>query len=165
MNSRTNGGIRRVSLPTCVVLAVAACTAAPVAERDPGAELLEIHEQVLEAHRTGDVDLWMVAEADEYVSANAGSITFPTLAERRAMREPYLRSTTFDVYRDVTEPVVEVSPDGQLGWVIAQVEVAGTQIAPDSSTTPIEAVFAWIELYRKVDGQWKLVGNVSNRQN
>jgi hypothetical protein len=165
MNSRTIGGIRRALQPTCVVLAITACTAAPVADRDPGAELLAIHEQVLEAHRTGDVDLWMGTEVDEFVSANAGSITFPTLAERRAMREPYLRSTTFDVYHDVREPVVEVSPDGQLGWVIVQVEVAGTQIMPDSSTAAIEAVWAWIELYRKVDGQWKLVGNVSNRQN
>ncbi|HUE89405.1 MAG TPA: nuclear transport factor 2 family protein [Vicinamibacterales bacterium] len=165
MNSRTTGGIRQALPLMCFVFAATACTAAPVDERDPGAELLEIHEQVLEAHRTGDVDLWMGAETDEFVSANAGSITFPTLAERRAMREPYLRSTTFDVYRDVTEPVVEVSPDGQLGWVIVQVEVAGTQIAPDSSTASIQAVWAWIELYRKVDGQWKLVGNVSNRQN
>jgi hypothetical protein len=46
-----------------------------------------------------------------------------------------------------------------------QVEVAGTQIMPDSTTAPVQAVWAWIELYRKVDGQWKLVGNVSNRQN
>lgn len=144
------------------ILLFTACSAGQTAD-DPVADLLGMHEQVLEAHRTGDVGLWLSMESDAYVSANGGRITSPTLAERRAMREPYLSSTTFDVYRDLSDPVVEVSPDGQLGWVIAQVEVKGTQTT-DSTTTPIDDVWAWIELYRRIDGEWKVVGNVSNRQ-
>jgi ketosteroid isomerase-like protein len=147
-----------------LALFLSACSGAPGGEGESRAQLLAMHEQVLEAHRTGDVERWMAVEDDDYVSANGGTITFPTTGERRAMREPYLLSTSFEVYRDLQDPIVEVSPDGQLGWVIAQVEMRGTQTSSDSSTHPIEAVWAWIELYRKVDGAWKLVGNVSNRQ-
>jgi len=157
-------GIRSMSLRALVGIALAACSAPEPPGQDPAADLLAIHQRVLEAHRSGDVEGWMDVEGDEYVSANGGSITFPSLAERRAMREPYLRSTTFDAYRDLSEPIVEVSPDGQLGWVIAQVEVKGTRMTTDSTTATIEDVWAWIELYRKIDGQWKMVGNVSNRR-
>lgn len=147
-----------------LALSLSACSRPSDGEGESRAQLLAMHEQVLEAHRTGDVEQWMAVEGDDYISANGGTITFPTTGERRGMREPYLLSTSFEVYRDLQDPIVEVSPDGQLGWVIAQVEMRGTQASSDSSTHPIEAVWAWIELYRKVDGAWKLVGNVSNRQ-
>jgi hypothetical protein len=143
---------------------VAGCSPAPPTSDDAKAELLALHAQVLDAHRRGDVEPWMRAEADEFVSANGGEITFPTAEERRAARTPYLASTSFEVYRDLVTPVVEVSPDGLLGWVIAQVEVRGTRTAADSTTTPVADVWAWIELYRRIDGEWKMVGNVSNRK-
>ena len=128
------------------------------------ARLLAMHEEVLEAHRTGDVGAWLALEADEYVSANNGTVTFPTKADREANRTPYLAATTFLVYQDVRRPVVRVSADGTLGWLIAEVEVRGTQVIEDGGSTRIEAVWAWIELYRKDAGEWRLVGNVSNRR-
>ena len=83
---------------------------------------------------------------------------------RRAAREPYLRATTFSVYKDVRTPIVTISDDGTLGWLITEVEVRGTHVAEDGTETPVEAIWAWIELYRKRDGQWTMVGNVSNRR-
>ncbi len=124
--------------------------------------LLALHEQVLNAHRTGDVDSWMAVEGDRYVSANNGSISFPTTDQRRAGREPYLAATTFTVYRDLRPPVVRVSDDGSQGWVMAEVEIRGTRVSGEVETA-VEAVWAWIELYEKQAGEWKLVGNVSNR--
>jgi hypothetical protein len=147
-----------------IFVALGAACAAPSVSPDAEQRLLALHEAVLEAHRTGNVDLWMSVEGDEYVSANGGAITFPSAAERRAMRTPYLAATTFDSYRDTRDPVVRVSDDGTLGWVIAEVEVAGARLGGDSTLTPIHETWAWIELYRKVDGEWKLVGNVSNRR-
>jgi hypothetical protein len=140
----------------------AGCTAGPDLEAE-AAELRTLHERVLEAHRTGDVDGWMALEADEYVSANGGAITFPTATDRRAARAAYLSTTTFTVYRDLRPPVVRLSQDGVLGWLIAEVEVRGTQMS-DSGQTPVDAIWAWIELYEKDSGTWRLVGNVSNRR-
>ena len=124
--------------------------------------LLALHEQVLDAHRTGDLEAWMAVEGDRYVSANNGSISFPTAAERKAGRGPYLNATTFTVYRDLRPPVVRVSEDGSLGWVIAEVEIQGIQRS-EQGETAIEAVYAWIELYENRSDGWSLIGNVSNR--
>ena len=124
--------------------------------------LREMHATVLCAHLENDVDSWLATEAESFVSANRGEIRYADPETRRRMREPYLESVRFTTYRDLREPIVEVSDDGTLGWVIVEVELSGVHTADDGSETPIEGVFAWIELYRKQDGRWLCVGNVSN---
>lgn len=144
------------------VLCLAACAQEPLAEHE--ARLLAMHEAVLEAHRANDVAAWMALEGEDYVSANGGTISFPTAAEREAMRAPYLASASFEVYRDLRAPVVRISDDATLGWVIVEVEVRGTQRAEDGTTVPVDAIWAWIELYERVGGAWRMTGNVSNRR-
>ena len=149
-------------LPLVLILA-----AAPLSAQDSSVdarELLRLHEELLEAHRTGDVDRWMDIEADAYVSVNGGRITRPTPEDRWEGRSRYLASTSFDAYRDLREPVVRVSEDGSLGWLIAEVEVRGRTESPSGETAPVHDIWAWVELYEKVDGAWRLVGNASNRR-
>lgn len=148
-------------LLAALILGVAGCASAEDGSADEEA-LLAKHEFVLEAHRTGDVPGWMASEADTVISANRGTITFSAAAERRAMRERYLGSTTFSMYRDLRPPIVKVSDDGTLGWVIAEVEIRGVQTGDDGTETPVDSIWAWIELYEKRDGEWKAIGNVSN---
>jgi len=152
-----------LALAVTVISLASGCTARPDLEAE-AARLRTLHELVLEAHRTGDVDSWMAVEADPYISANGGAITFPSAAERRAAREPYLEATTFTVYRDLQPPVVRVSADGTLGWVVAEVEIRGTRVSDDGAELSVDAIWAWIELYEKHEGVWRLVGNVSNRR-
>ncbi|HSM04303.1 MAG TPA: DUF4440 domain-containing protein [Longimicrobiales bacterium] len=127
-------------------------------------ELLRLHEELLVAHRTADVDRWMRIEAADYVSANGGRVTHPEAGARRAGRAAYLAATTFEVYRDLQEPLVRISEDGSLGWLIAEVEVRGTTTSTSGDPEPFHDVWAWVELYRKVDGRWVLEGNASNRR-
>jgi hypothetical protein len=141
-----------------IVLTLMISAGAAVAQDDE-TTLLQMHRDVLRFHVENDLDSWMAAESDKYVSANRGEITHPTIEERRARLQPYLDATTFEVYRDLVEPIVRVSGDGTLGWVICQVEIVGTR--GDEEFT---SVWAWIELYAKEDGEWRRVGNVSNRR-
>ena len=124
--------------------------------------LLARHAFVLEAHRTGDVPGWMASEADTVISVNRGTITYSAAADRRARRERYLGSTTFSVYRDLRPPLVKVSDDGTLGWVIAEVEIRGVRKGEDGTETPVDSIWAWIELYEKNEEEWKAIGNVAN---
>ncbi|GMV05695.1 MAG: hypothetical protein AMXMBFR53_19720 [Gemmatimonadota bacterium] len=127
-------------------------------------ELRRLHNELLEAHRTGDVDRWMSVEANEFVSANGGRITFPGPADRRTQRAAYLGSATFEIYRDLREPIVRVSEDGSLGWLIAEVEVRGHAPSSSGEPEPFHDIWAWIELYEYRDGSWQVVGNSSNRR-
>lgn len=144
-----------------VVLAVTLVAPLAAADTDTDA-LLALHVKAIRAHQESNIDLLLQDETDDYVVANRGEVTRPTLAERRARLGGYLRRTRFEEYRDVREPIVEVSKDGTLGWVVVQVHARGVQTGPDGARTPIEFTSAWIELYRKREGRWLRVGNVSN---
>lgn len=141
--------------------APSAARTSPGASRSSDATaLLRLHEEVLEGHRSRDAR-WLSSEEEDYVVANRGTVTAPTLAERRARFAGYLGATRFGFYRDRREPIVRVSDDGTLGWVVAEVEAEGTR-TEDGKEEPVSFVSAWIELYAKADGSWRRVGNVSS---
>jgi hypothetical protein len=146
-----------------VVLAISVAGCAPGSPVDTDVALLRgLHEKVMRAHRQSNVDLLLEDAAADFVVANRGEVTRPSLDERRQRFGAYLGSTTFQEYRDVTDPVVKVSADRTLGWVIVQVQARGVQTTPEGRKAPLEFVSAWIELYEKRGGRWFSVGNVSN---
>ncbi|HKQ14281.1 MAG TPA: hypothetical protein VJT80_12675 [Steroidobacteraceae bacterium] len=126
------------------------------------AKLLALHDEVMRAHRESNVELLLRSEAPDTLSANRGQITQPTLEERRTRFQQYLATTRFSEYIDVVPPVVRVSDDGSLGWVIVQVRAAGVQTTQDGGSKPLAFESAWIELYEHRGGSWYRVGNVSN---
>ena len=148
-------------LATSALLASCGSTqiASPLEAR---AKLLALHEDAMRAHRESNADLLLRAEAPDSISANRGQITQPSLDERHARFQQYLRSTRFSEYIDVVPPVVRVSNDGSLGWVIVQVRAAGVQTTQDGGSQPLAFESAWIELYERRAGTWYRVGNVSN---
>lgn len=126
-------------------------------------ELLRaLHAKVMRAHLESRIAILMEDEAPDYVVASRGSISRPTLDERRVKLRPYLRRTAFDMYRDAVDPIVTISADATLGWVIVQVEARGVETTVEGDTEPIAFTSAWIELYEKRKGKWLRVGNVSN---
>jgi hypothetical protein len=140
------------------VLALAILAAAPT-DAD---QLKALHAKVMRAHLESNIDILMEDEAPEYVVANRGRISTPTLDQRKNGLGPYLRSTAFSEYRDMVEPIVKVSADGTLGWVVVQVHARGVQTTDAARKEPVEFQSAWIELYEKRKGRWWRVGNVSN---
>ena len=82
-----------------------------------------------------------------------------------AMLDRIMASRDYTVYDDLIRPIVKISEDGTLGWLIAQVSARGIRFdANGAPGNPLEFVCAWIELYEKVQGHWQLTGNVSTFQ-
>jgi hypothetical protein len=153
----------RKSIVAVVILALTVTSCAPSTRNSGDADhLLALHEEVLRAHRESSIDLLLKAEEDGYTISSNGKISHPDLKARRQGLGPYLESTRFSVYRDQVPPIVQVSADGSLGWVIAQVEAKGEQTAPDGTVETVEFVSSWIELYEKRGARWFRIGNVSN---
>lgn len=155
--SRVTG--RMITAGTCVWLVSWASVAFARSDID---RLSELHEKVIRAHQQSKVSLLLEDEAADYVVANRGEVTRPSLDERRRKLEGYLGRTRFEIYRDMAEPTIKVSSDGTLGWVMVQVQARGVQTTTEGGREPLEFVSAWIELYEKRDGRWLRVGNVSN---
>ena len=53
---------------------------------DDEAELLRIHGELIRAHVENRLDLWMSLEADDFVSINNGTVSYPSVEERRQGR-------------------------------------------------------------------------------
>ena len=119
--------------------------------------LLALHQEIIDAHKNIGLEAWLDKGIEPYVSANRGVISYPTVQERKDRFRAYIGSTTFEYYRDMVPPIVKVSADGTLGWVIVQIEAKGVRAGEQ-----IGFQSAWIELYEKRDGAWVNVGNVSN---
>jgi len=126
-------------------------------------ELLRaLHEKTMRAHKESNAVMLVEDQAADMVIVNRGAVTWPTLAERKASFGSYLGRTRFSEYRDLIEPIVRVSNDGSLGWVICQISARGVQTDEEGKKKPVEFVSAWVELYEKRNGRWYGVGNVSN---
>lgn len=150
-----------------LLLLVLFCLTCSVEAQSPPSDenqLRALHAQLIQAHLEGEIDLWMDIEADSFVSVNRGKVTFPPVAERRDGRATYLRDASFSTYRDLREPIVRISNDGSLGWLIAEVEVEGTMPDANGALRPFHVLWAWIELYEKTDDGWRMIGNASNRR-
>ena len=146
-----------------VPLLLAACgTTNVTSSNDPRAELLALHEEAMRAHRESNAELLLRSEAPEFVSASRGQVTQPSFEVRQARFRQYLGTTRFTEYVDVVPPIVRVSGDGTLGWVIVQVRGSGVQTTPDGGSQPLAFESAWIELYERRGSQWFRIGNVSN---
>jgi hypothetical protein len=143
-----------------VAAVLMACTTIPTDNAADRARLLALHEQAMEAHRKSDVELLLQADAEDFVLANRGEISRPSLEQRRQFLGPYLRGVRFAEYVDMVPPVVHVSADGTAGWVIAQVRARGVEVSGAGRSLQFEST--WIELYEKRGGGWRRVGNVSN---
>jgi hypothetical protein len=132
-------------------------------ETEHTADLLQIHERILEAHRDRDAAAWTALEGDTIIVGSRGTVRLSPRAERIEARRRYLRATRFSVYRDVRPPIVRVSDDGSQAWLMANVEIVAY---PDSAgaTDSTYTIWAWVELYERRDGRWLLVGIVSNER-
>lgn len=146
-----------------VVLVTAHCSSTTATTtKDDEAALLALHRDGIEAHLQNDVDRLLAPESDDFVLVNRGEVSHPDKKSRAAFLGPYLRSVRFERYADTIEPIVKVSPDGRLGWVIVQVEVKGVARTQAGTEEPLEFVSAWISLYEKRGDRWYRTGNVSN---
>jgi hypothetical protein len=124
-------------------------------------QILALHEKVLEAHRRNDVDMLMEDAAVDYILVTNGEVIYPTVDERKLRFGEYFAVTTFDKYEDSIAPIVKVSADGSMAWLIARVSVEAVQDV-GGEDQPLAFISAWIELYEKRAGRWIQTGNLSN---
>ena len=74
-----------------------------------------------------------------------------------------LKARRHNKYIDLETPVITLSDDKTLGWITVRVRAEGNRLdAAGNNIAPLAFTSAWVSLYKKIDGNWKMVGNVSN---
>lgn len=137
------------------LLVLAACATHPDLAADR-AELLRIHDLHRQAHVERRADLLVSTFADTFRSISGGTVDAPTRADSRERFQAYFDRSTFLAWDDLAAPIIRISPDGRMAYVIVQKEVRVT--TPDGSGAVSEAhtEYAWLEVYEKDDGVWRL---------
>ncbi len=155
-----NKNMRSYLLPVFVILLCFSCRS-QVDMEELKAELLTIHQNLIRAHLTNDPSLSVQTLSENFASVKDGEITFPDREEVLSGITDYINNTTFTEYRDLQEPVIGLSEDGTVGWVISRVSVKGARELNDSTKREISFICSWMTLYRRVNGAWVTEAEVS----
>lgn len=124
--------------------------------------LLEIHRKERQAHFDTDAALLLAHSGDEFIYVGNGAISRSSMADQRAMFEDYFKGATYHEWDDLEPPIVRVSNDATMAWVITRTKVRRTtQVEGSGETRETQFVYAGIMTYEKQDGRWVQVANVS----
>src|SRR5215218_7340248 len=160
--------ISLVLLTSLACAAPAARNAAPVAPVAQSSArvadslaLLRLHQRGREAHLAKRAD-WLVAgQADTLISVSRGGVSATPRQRVQANFQPYLDASTFQAWDDIVPPRIRISPDGQMAYVIVQKRVHLTARDSTGATVPERTRYAWMTVYEKKEGSWKLAAIAS----
>jgi tetratricopeptide (TPR) repeat protein len=124
-------------------------------------ELLRIHALDREAHFRTDVERLQAHAGDELIAVSRGRIDRVTRAAERELFRDSFRGATYLEWDDLQPPLVRVSGDGTMAWMIVRTRVRRTQRDVSGQDKAVSFVYAGIMTYEKRDGRWVRVANVS----
>jgi len=123
-------------------------------------ELLALHASDRRAHFGHDVEGLLAHVAEEIVDVRDGNVRQIKREDLRARFQQYFSKAQFSAWDDVVPPIVQVSADGRMAWMIVKVRVAYS--AKDTEKT--DETMAWMSAYEKRNGTWMLIAVTTTSQ-
>jgi ketosteroid isomerase-like protein len=125
------------------------------------AELLRLHELQRTTHLQRRADLLVADNADSLFSVSAGRVSIARRAQSQASFQEYLDAVTFQAWDDVVPPRIRISADGQMAYVVVEKRVHLTTRGASGATEAERTRYAWLSVYEKQDGRWRLAAIAS----
>ena len=125
------------------------------------AELLRLHKSDREAHFRTDVELLQDSAPEEFITVSDGKIYRVTKSDERKHFADYFKGAKYYEWDDVEEPIVRISKDGSMAWMITRIRVRRTQKNDAGMEREQKFTYAGIMTYEKRGGKWMRVANVS----
>jgi hypothetical protein len=124
-------------------------------------KIRNILKQERTAHFNRDVQLFMSGFKDSSWVANKGVVSAFIKNKDYKRFEEYFHSVDFIKWDDVVEPIINFSGDSSLAYAIVQKKV----IVKNKFSKKIDTTdFAWVTIYRKINGNWLVEGNISTNK-
>ena len=127
-------------------------------------ELLRLHKQHQTAHLTYDAELFVESFVENLPQIQSGEVKSSTKAENLARFRNYFSTFKFLEWKDIKRPVIKISRDGTLATKIVQKRVRGTYKNDKGEEVKSHSVFAWLEVWEKINGKWKVTAVASTRK-
>lgn len=125
------------------------------------AALLEVHRTDRRAHFETDANLLLERFTDEFISVSSGKIERSTRADLKKMFEDYFKNAKYYEWDDLEPPVIRISNDASMAWMIVRTKVRRTQKLASGEEKERAFVYAGIMTYEKQKGRWVRIANVS----
>lgn len=120
------------------------------------AELLRLHEQQKTAHLTYNAELFIEMFAENLTQIQRGNSVTRTKGENLARFKQYFSGFKFQEWEDMAPPVIKISKDGTLATISVKKSVKGTYKNEKGEDEADHTIFAWLEVWEKIDGKWKV---------
>jgi hypothetical protein len=91
------------------------------------AELLRLHKSDREAHFKTDVDLLQESSPEEFIAVSDGKVYRTKKADEQKQFAEYFKGAKYHEWDDLEEPIVRISKEGGMAWMITRVRVRRTQ--------------------------------------
>lgn len=150
-----------ILLLSIILLPINADAQGKVDLTDEVEQLLRIHESDRRAHFETSAKQIMEHATDEFISVRAGGIQRTTRAENLKFFEEYFKGAKYYEWDDLEPPIVRVSNDASMAWMIVRTRVRREQAQSGGQATERKFVYAGIMAYEKKGGRWLRVANVS----
>ncbi|MBX3290173.1 MAG: DUF4440 domain-containing protein [Acidobacteria bacterium] len=144
-----------------LLLLAGSATAEAQSRKKDMAELLRLHEQQKTAHITNNAEMFVEMFAENLVQLQRGQSATRTKAESLSRFKTYLSRYKFLEWEDIKPPVIKISKDGTMATKIVQKRVRGTYTYEDGKVEDDHTVFAWLEVWEKIKGKWKVTAIAS----
>ncbi len=125
--------------------------------------LLAIHQADIRHHVEGDAEALVGTVPETFLAVSDGKIYRQARPDVHAFFERYLKDAEYEDYSDLEPPIVRISADRTMAWIVSRVHVKRRQppAGGEGEAVAREFVYAGIMTYEKVGGRWVKVVNVS----
>ncbi len=123
--------------------------------------LLAVYELEKRAHISTNVPQLLENSGEQFITVSNGKISTRSREDIEQFFNGYFKNATYQEYNDLEPPIVRVSADGSMGWIVSRLRARRTQIVEEGQGSERDFVYAGIMLYEKRNGKWIRVANVS----
>ncbi len=146
---------KTTTIATIVLLA--GCSRAEGPGSSPERVALEaILQNQRSAHLELDAEQLVEHVAERLVSIDRGAITIQTRDQVREMFASYFEGASYFAWEDLEPPLIKISSDGSMAWVVRRVEVDREESDGSGGRRRRQLISAFTSTFEKVNGEWRL---------
>ena len=121
------------------------------------ARLLHLYENSLRAHLENDASTFLAEYASQWYEVRNAGVRLRTKEEAFPAIEQYFKRTRFYDISEMAAPIIHLSTDASMAWVIGEIRVRASQDVPDEQERNFSFRCAWVSIYEKREGEWAQV--------
>jgi hypothetical protein len=131
------------------------------AQQKAEGELLALHQADRRAHFDHDLNHLLASVGSELLDVRDGKINHLSREDVRNRFAKYFQHAQFTAWDDLEPPIVRVSTDGSMGWMIVRVRITYTEKNSSGKAKVHDETMAWMSAYEKHEGKWTMVAVTS----